>query len=98
MKLNSNFDGESISIVIPCFNEESNIATLYDRVKKVVNTFHIPYELILVDDGSKDKTWENISMISEIQSKSKSKSCPATYRQLTSSSHAGRRIFDTIKQ
>lgn len=66
MKLNSNFDGESISIVIPCFNEESNIATLYGRVIKVVDTLHIPYELILVDDGSKDKTWENISMISEI--------------------------------
>ena len=44
----------SISVVIPVYNEEENIASLYDAVKAAMNEQEIPWELIFVDDGSSD--------------------------------------------
>ena len=54
----------SISVVIPCFNEEEVLDTLISRLKPVMAQFGIPNELILIDDGSKDRTWE---MLCEVQ-------------------------------
>ena len=48
----------SISIVAPCYNEEEVIHTLHHRLTEVVSALKINYEIILVDDGSRDKTWE----------------------------------------
>lgn len=44
------------SIVIPVFNEEENVPVLYSRLKAVMSSFGKNYELIFVNDGSKDKT------------------------------------------
>src|SRR3954469_16723887 len=53
-----------LSIVIPCYNEEENIELLHRRVSdaaaRVVGT---DYEIILVNDGSKDNTWERIASL-----------------------------------
>ena len=48
----------SISIVVPCYNEELVLDELIRRLTTVVSGLTIPYELVLVDDGSKDRTWE----------------------------------------
>jgi glycosyltransferase involved in cell wall biosynthesis len=48
----------TISIVIPVYNEEENIPDLYSRVKEVLDTLDREWELILVDDGSKDNSFE----------------------------------------
>lgn len=45
-----------ISVVIPMYNEEENAALSYAEVTKVLLSMNRPYELIFVDDGSKDKT------------------------------------------
>jgi glycosyltransferase involved in cell wall biosynthesis len=45
------------SIVVPFYNEEENIKSLYERLKKVMEELGAPYELIFVDDGSTDKTY-----------------------------------------
>lgn len=45
-----------LSIVVPVFNEELNIDKFYEETTKVVRNMHIDYEIIFVDDGSKDKT------------------------------------------
>lgn len=45
-----------ISIVIPVFNEEENIETLCHRLFKTMDAVKRSYELIIVDDGSNDKT------------------------------------------
>lgn len=45
-----------LSIVIPVFNEEENIPKLYERIISASNTWDIPFEVILIDDGSRDKT------------------------------------------
>jgi polyisoprenyl-phosphate glycosyltransferase len=45
-----------ISILIPAYNEEQNVSLLYERLKKVLFPLKGSYELIFIDDGSKDKT------------------------------------------
>lgn len=45
-----------ISVVIPMYNEEENAALSYAEVTKVLLSMNRPYELIFVDDGSRDKT------------------------------------------
>lgn len=45
-----------LSIIIPIYNEELNIPNLYSRLKPVVDKFNISYELVFVNDGSKDKS------------------------------------------
>lgn len=44
------------SVVAPIFNEEGNIALLYERLVKVLDSTDEPWELILVNDGSRDRS------------------------------------------
>ena len=46
------------SLVIPTFNERSNIGPLIGRIKAVLNQELIDFEIILVDDNSPDETWK----------------------------------------
>ena len=45
-----------LSIVIPMFNEEKNIPTLFARLLKVCAALPFAWEIVCVDDGSKDAT------------------------------------------
>jgi dolichol-phosphate mannosyltransferase len=47
-----------ISAVVPVYNEESSLRELHRRVTAVLESQGLPYELILVDDGSSDRTHE----------------------------------------
>ena len=47
-----------LSVVVPVYNEESVILETYKRLKPVLDSMSIEYEVILVNDGSKDKTAE----------------------------------------
>jgi len=49
-----------LSVVAPMYNEEGNIAAFVGAVEKVVATIGVPFEIILVDDGSSDGTWSQI--------------------------------------
>jgi glycosyltransferase involved in cell wall biosynthesis len=51
----------SISIVIPLYNEGSNLSTLVSDLKAALQETGCQFEIILVDDGSLDDTWETIS-------------------------------------
>ena len=46
-----------ISIVIPCFNEEAVLPQLFQRLTTTAATWAMGYEIICVDDGSRDRTW-----------------------------------------
>lgn len=45
-----------LSIIIPIYNEEDNIQTLYDRLSRVLNKLSRSYELIFINDGSRDQS------------------------------------------
>jgi len=47
-----------ISIVVPLYNEEANVDELYARLTQVLSELRKEYELIFVDDGSQDRTFE----------------------------------------
>jgi dolichol-phosphate mannosyltransferase len=50
-----------ISIVIPCFNEEEVLPQTLNRVHAAGQATGLSYEIVLVDDGSADRTWEIIA-------------------------------------
>lgn len=51
----------NLSIVIPAYNEEKNIGKCLDELRAVVgDKYHIPYEIIVVNDNSQDRTEEVI--------------------------------------
>lgn len=45
-----------ISVVIPVYNEEGNLEKLYERLAKVLDDMHKPFEIVFINDGSKDKS------------------------------------------
>jgi undecaprenyl-phosphate 4-deoxy-4-formamido-L-arabinose transferase len=47
-----------ISVVVPVFNEEGNLPALLERLTAVMNASGRPYELVFVDDGSRDRSLE----------------------------------------
>lgn len=47
---------KKVSVVVPCYNEEENIIDFYNTTIEVLRNSESFYELIFVDDGSKDKT------------------------------------------
>ncbi len=47
-----------ISIVVPLFNEEESLPELTAWIDRVMKANNFSYEVILVDDGSKDKSWQ----------------------------------------
>lgn len=57
------------SIVVPFHNEEESVTELYDRLKAVMEAKGEPFELIFVDDGSADRTFELLKQISQVDSR-----------------------------
>lgn len=55
----------NISLVIPLFNEEDSLQELHDRIVRVMNQNNYSYEIVFVDDGSKDKSWQVITKLAE---------------------------------
>jgi len=47
-----------ISVIVPCFNEEAVLPQLFARLGPVAATWNADYEIICLDDGSSDRTWE----------------------------------------
>src|SRR6202049_1463347 len=53
------------SIVVPFFNEQENVPPLYMKLTEVMDSIGEPYELVFVDDGSRDNTFKVLSEIYE---------------------------------
>ncbi|MBN8697916.1 MAG: glycosyltransferase family 2 protein [Bacteroidetes bacterium] len=54
----------NISIVIPLLNEDESLPELHDWIVKVMNENNFSYEILFIDDGSKDKSWSVIEALS----------------------------------
>jgi len=50
-----------ISVVIPVYNEQENLAELGERLLATLTAFGRSFEIILVDDGSSDRSWEMLT-------------------------------------
>ena len=57
------------SIVVPFHNEEENVTVLYDRVKDVMEQVDASFELVFVDDGSRDRTYRMLEEIAAVDSR-----------------------------
>jgi glycosyltransferase involved in cell wall biosynthesis len=54
---------DSISVFFPCYNEQDNVRRVYESADKVLRSTGLDYELIFVNDGSKDRTAEVLESI-----------------------------------
>ena len=54
-----------ISVVLPAYNEEKMIQKAADTVSSILTAEHISYEIVFVNDGSKDRTWSEIEQVSQ---------------------------------
>lgn len=82
-----------LSIVVPLLNEEESVEKLVVTIVEVGNQFDFDYEIILVDDGSSDSTWQIIEKLKASNSKLKGVKLRRNYGQ-TSAMVAG---FDHAK-
>jgi undecaprenyl-phosphate 4-deoxy-4-formamido-L-arabinose transferase len=57
-------EGRSLSVVTPVYNGEASVAELCRRLGEVLPRVATQYEIILVNDGSRDRSWEVISELS----------------------------------
>jgi glycosyltransferase involved in cell wall biosynthesis len=57
--MNTNESGAAplLSICVPVYNEEDNLPLLHQAIKDVCDPASVSFELLLVDDGSKDRSW-----------------------------------------
>lgn len=55
-----------LSVILPSHNEEDNIFPATERISEILNRAHIRHEIIFVNDGSTDRTWEKISEAAKI--------------------------------
>ena len=53
-------EGIHLSVVAPCYNEEEGLLEFHRRVSDVCRRVGRPYEIVLVNDGSVDRTWERM--------------------------------------
>ena len=56
----------NISLVIPLLNEEESLQELHDWIAKVMQSNRFVYEIIFIDDGSTDTSWNVIEKLSEV--------------------------------
>ncbi|PXV68850.1 glycosyltransferase involved in cell wall biosynthesis [Dysgonomonas alginatilytica] len=55
----------NLSIVIPLYNEEESLPELYSWIERVMTEHNFSYEVIFVDDGSTDRSWQVIKELKE---------------------------------
>lgn len=54
-----------ISLIVPCYNEQDALPIFYEEVIKIIDKMQCEYEIIFVNDGSKDKTLEILKKFSK---------------------------------
>lgn len=54
-----------LSVVLPAYNEEKMIQKAANTIDRILSAEKIPYEIVFVNDGSKDRTWEEIERAAE---------------------------------
>ena len=68
-----------ISVVVPLFNEEESLPELTAWIDRVMKANNFSYEIVLVDDGSNDNSWDVIKNLREENSQIKAISFQRNY-------------------
>ena len=58
-------DRPFLSIVVPVYNEEESVLPLHQKVRGICGSLGQPYEMVFVDDGSRDRTFDVLEEIHE---------------------------------
>lgn len=53
-----------ISVIVPLYNEEESLPELYAWIERVMKTHNFTYEIIFINDGSTDNSWQVIEELS----------------------------------
>lgn len=53
----------NISVIVPLYNEAESLPTLHDWIVRVMNEHHFTYEIVFVNDGSTDSSWQVIRQL-----------------------------------
>jgi dolichol-phosphate mannosyltransferase len=89
-----------LSICVPVYNEQDSLPLLHEEIVKVIDPAGIPAEIIMVDDGSKDRSWEVIEELSRQDSRVKGvkfkKNCGETAASDAGMRHAKGRYVMTM--
>jgi glycosyltransferase involved in cell wall biosynthesis len=56
-------DGPTLSVVAPLYNESENVRPLVEWILQALESYPSPFEIILVDDGSRDDTWAQVRAV-----------------------------------
>ncbi len=56
---------KKLSVVVPCYNEQETVEKFYDTAVPVLDRTDMDYEIIFVNDGSRDKTLEKLTALSQ---------------------------------
>lgn len=58
----------NLSIIIPLLNEQESLPELHQWIAKVMVANNFSYEILFIDDGSTDKSWQTIEQLSKVDS------------------------------
>ena len=58
-----------ISVVVPLYNEEESLPELFAWIERVMNANGFSYEVIFVNDGSTDRSWQVIEQLQAMQAR-----------------------------
>ncbi|MBU6482634.1 MAG: glycosyltransferase family 2 protein, partial [Nitrospirae bacterium] len=59
----------TLSLVVPAYNEHGNLEKLYSELVGVLSRLDLSWEIIFVDDGSKDSTWSVVQRLHQEDSR-----------------------------
>jgi glycosyltransferase involved in cell wall biosynthesis len=54
-----------VSVVVPLYNEDESLPELHDWIVRVMQEHRLSYEILFMDDGSRDRSWEVIQALAE---------------------------------
>src|SRR3972149_11957730 len=77
-----------LSIIVPLYNEEESVHLLYEKIHNACDSIGLPYEMVFIDDGSRDRTFTILEQIHQQDSRVKVVKFRKNYGQ-TSAMSAG---------
>lgn len=77
-----------ISVVVPLYNEEESLPELFAWIERVMKAHDFSYEVIFVNDGSTDRSWQIIEQLQTKSDKVQRNKVPSQLWQITGSSIA----------